>query len=159
MKYLLLVFSLLIFTGISGCDETADIQGWVDNTSKIRLAALKQAEVTPYRNEQHKALKAYYAEINQMALALKNDSKFRERFNGAVAKANLKEVCSKVFVTNIQWQTMMTRCTRNRFFLCAEEVRAYPSLVAAMRDGLFADQQKRFDQADSCRVALIREKR
>lgn len=148
------MLSLLIFTGISGCDETADIQGWVENTSKIRIVALKQAEVSPYRNEQHKALKAYYAEINQMALALKNDSKFRGRFNAAVAKANLKEVCGKVFVNRNEWQTMMTRCTRNRFFLCAEEVRAYPDLISAMRDGLSTEQRKRFDQTDSCREPM-----
>lgn len=153
MKYFLLL-SVFILTGISGCDETKDIQNWVENVDTLRKTALKQAEVRPYKNDQYKALKDYFSELNQMALALKNDQGLADRFNEAVSKADLKTTCSKVFITTDQWEVMVRKCTRNRFFLCAEEVRSYREIVSALRGSLKVDQQKRFDETASCRIAL-----
>lgn len=151
-----LVLGFIVLSGISGCDESKDIQNWVDNVSKLRTAALKQSEVKPYRDEQYNALKDYFAEINQMALALKNDSKLAERFNDAFGKVDPKQTCAKVLVQRPEWEFMMRRCTKNRFFLCSEEVRAYPTLVSALREKLKPEQQKRFDQTSVCWGALKR---
>lgn len=150
-----LLVCLTTLSGISGCDdEGQDIQNWVENTSKLRATAKEQGNIVPYRQQQFKALKAYFAEINQMALALKNDANFAGRFNNAVARADLKATCAKVFITRPEWQDMVERCTRNNFFLCAEEVRAFPDMVGTMRGKLVPEQQKRFDQTPSCRAAL-----
>ncbi len=145
---------LALLSGVSGCDDAQDIQNWVENTNKLRIAAKQQGGIEPYRQEQFKALKAYFAELNQMALALKNDAKLSERFNNAVSHADLKVTCGKVFLTKPEWQLMVDRCTRNTFFLCAEEVRAYPEMVMAMRGALHVDHQRRFDQTPACRGAL-----
>lgn len=145
---------LTMLTGISGCDESEEIKNWVENTSKMRITALAQSEVVPYRSSQYEALKTYFSEINQMALALKNDSKHSDRFNSAVAKSDLKVICPKVFIERRQWQAIMERCTRNRFFLCSEEVRAYPAMVLALREILIAEPQKKFDQTNDCRNLL-----
>ena len=143
-----------VFAGVSGCDDNGqDIQNWVDRVSALRTTAKQQGDVVPYRQPQFKALKAYFAEMNQMALALVNDSKFASRFNSAVARADLKTTCAKVFLTRAEWKVMMERCTRNNFFLCSEEVRAYPEMVTTLRGKLGADQQKRFDQTAACRAA------
>jgi hypothetical protein len=143
-----------VFCGISGCDESTEIQNWVENTSKLRLEAENRAKEVPYRQPQYAALKSYFAELAQVSLALKNDEGFRKRFNEAAAKADLNQVCSKIFVTKSKWQVMMDRCTRNRYFLCAEEVRANPDMIAAIRSQLVPDQRKRFDQAEACKTAL-----
>lgn len=155
--FLGLLICLTTLSGISGCDdETQDIQNWVENTNKLRATAKAQGDIVPYRQQQFKALKAYFSELNQMALALKNDAGFAQRFNNAVAKADLKATCAKVFLARTEWQVMAERCTRNNFFLCAEEVRAFPDMVEAVRGKLVAEQQKRFDQTPSCRAALGR---
>lgn len=140
----------ILGTGVDGCDKAQDIQNWFDNTAKLKLTAKKQGDVTPYRQEQFEALKTYFSEINQMALSLKNDANLRDRFGGAVAQTDLNVVCGKVFLARTDWQVMMQRCTRNNFFLCAEEVRSYPETVAAMRAALAVEQQKRFDGAQDC---------
>ena len=153
---LCLLSGAMIFSGISGCDDKGqDIQNWVEVTNKLRVTAKQQGNVVPYRQPQFKALKAYFAEMNQMALVLTNDAKFRQRFNGAVARADLQATCAKVFLTKPEWKLMMERCTRNNFFLCSEEVRAYPDMALAMRGALTAEQVKRFDQAPSCRAAFV----
>ncbi len=150
-----LLACLTMLSGISSCDdEYQDIQNWVEKVSKLRATAKEQGDVVPYRQKQFKALKAYFAEINQMALVLKNDANFAQRFNNAVAKADLKETCAKVFLAWVDWQAIAERCTRNNFFLCAEEVRVFLDIVTAMRGKLSAEQQKRFDQTPSCQAAF-----
>lgn len=153
-KFIGLITFLIFTSGVSGCDESEDIKNWVENTNKLRATAKQQGDIVPYRQDQFKALKAYFVELNQMALALKNDSKFAERFNKGVANADLKETCPKVFLTRSEWQAMVERCTRNNFFLCAEEVRAYPEMVSTIRGKLVSEQQKRFDQTPACKAAL-----
>jgi len=153
-KIAILVSFMAVLTGISGCEEGQDIQNWVENTSKLRLEAEKKAEEVPYRQPQHAALKAYFAELTKLSLALKNDEGFRKRFNDAASKTDLNQVCSKVFVTKTEWQLMMNRCTRNRFFLCAEEVRANPDIITSIRAQLQLEQKARFDKADACKNAL-----
>lgn len=144
----------ILGTGVDGCDKAQDIQNWFDNTAKLKLTAKKQGDLTPYRQEQFEALKVYFSELNQMALSLKNDSGLKDRFNVAVTQSDLNTVCAKAFLSRADWQLMIQRCTRNNFFLCAEEVRSYPETVTAMRAALAVEQQKRFDEAKSCKEAL-----
>ncbi len=152
---LCLITCFAMLTGVSGCDDQMqDIQNWVENTNKLRATAKQQGEVVPYRQAQFKALKDYFGEINQMVLALGNDANFAARFNTAVSKADLKATCAKVFLTNLEWQTMVERCTRNNFFLCADEVKAYRDMVIGLRARLVPEQQKRFDQTPTCRASF-----
>ncbi len=150
-----LLVSLTTLSGISGCDdEGQDIQNWVENTSKLRATAKEQGNIVPYQQQQYQALKAYFVEINEIALALENDANFALRFNNAVAKADINVICAKVLFTRSEWQDLVERCTRNNFFLCAEEVRAFPDMVGTLRGRLVPEQQMRFDQTPSCQAAL-----
>lgn len=156
-SFLGLLTCLVTLSGVSGCDdETQDIQNWVENANKLRVTAKQQGDIVPYRQAQFKALKDYFGEINQMVLALGNDANFAQRFNNAVAKADLKATCAKVFLTASEWQTMVERCTRNNFFLCSDEVKAYRDMVIGLRSRLAQEQQKRFDQTPACRASLDR---
>lgn len=153
--YLAAMAMFVVFsTGISGCDESKDIQNWVDNTAKLRGSAEDQLPNTPYRRPQHEAFKTYFSELNQMALALKNDEKLRSRFNEAAAQGDLNVVCRKALMSRVRWTALMQNCTKNRFFLCAEEVRAFPQLVRGLRAVLRTDLQRKFDQAQACQNAL-----
>lgn len=150
-----LVSVLFLFSGISGCDkDSSDVQNWINNVSNLRVTAAKESLKTPYKMPQHKALKAYFLELANMALATQQDSGWATRFNSAAAKADLQKVCTKVFFTRTEWQFIMKSCRKNRFFLCSEEVRAYPSMVSTIRSSLDAERQKKFDQSKACRDAL-----
>lgn len=140
--------------GASSCDDSMDLKNWVDNTEKLKIEAQNQAKVKPYAGPQQKALKDYFVELADMSLALKNDTNYAKRFNEALAKNDINAVCGKVLMQKDWWTYIMSRCTKNNFFLCAEEVRAYPDIVSAMRGSLVAEQQKRFDKAPSCKGAL-----
>ena len=155
MKSLLLFSALILFTfTFIGCEESIDIQAWVRTTDQHRGVARTQAEIIPYRNPQHQALKAYFEDLAQMALSLRTNASLAQRFNQALAQSNMSQMCGKIFIPRSNWQIMMARCSRNRFFLCAEEVRAYPQIVLALKNRLSSDQQRRFDQTATCQAAL-----
>jgi hypothetical protein len=143
----------LVAMGVSGCDDSRDIQNWVENTGKLRSAMENQLPNVPYRGPQHAAFKAYFAELNQMALALKNDEKLRGRFNEEVAAADLNATCRMALVHRARWDQLMRNCAKNRFFLCAEEVRAHPEMIKGLRAVLRPDLQRKFDQAPGCQDA------
>lgn len=138
-------FSLLLV----GC-ENEDIQSWRNETKRLRERAEHQIFSEPYRRGQHMAFKSYFTSLGAMALSLRQDSGKRQRFNEAASRSGFTSLCQDLFMSEALWQRLMVSCTKNRFFLCAEEVRAYPSFVRALRDGLRPDLQRRFDHASQC---------
>ena len=149
----ILLFLLLAFF-VSGCNEKEAVENWIKNTDTLRTNAKKNAAIVPYRNEQHQILKAYFNEIIQMALAVKKDEKLIEALNEVVAESDLQKICPKILISRREWQAIIKNCTKNRYFLCSEEVRAYPDIVAAVRGLLNADHQSKFDKAEACKSAL-----
>lgn len=148
-------FLLLSVLAFSGCDDDLkDIQGQVQLISSKRTTAQMASRVPPYRTPHQQAFKGYFSDLMSMGLSLKNDAQFAQRFNQAVGQSNLQEMCSKFFFPKSEWQTIMERCTRNRFFLCSEEVRAYPVVVRVFKDHLNSGQRARFEQTPSCTAAL-----
>jgi hypothetical protein len=146
---------MMFFWGVTACDNSEAIKNWIENTNQLQIKVRAQSEIVPYRQEQHRALKEYFTELVNVALAMKNDPTFAEQFNSVAAKADLNEICRKVLINRAsEWASMMQRCTRNAYFLCAEEVRAYPDIIAAIREKLLPEQQKRFDEATSCKASL-----
>ncbi len=134
-----------------GCDPaTKNLGEWQAKIDTLRVEAQRQGASVPYRQEQHQAFKAYFREINELALTVKGDPTIASRFNQEIAKADLALACGKVLMPKAEWQAIVTGCTRNRFFLCAEEVRAYPEMVQAIREVLSADQKARFDSTPAC---------
>ncbi len=148
-----LLFLGVALVGSAGCKKGEDIQAWFEGTGKLKTEALEQAQVLPYRTEQHQALKGYFGQLGGMALSLKDDEKLRTRFNKAFGLAKPAEVCASVLMERREWSSIVRNCRKNAFFLCAEEVRAYPDIVTALREGLAPDQRKRFDDTEACRAA------
>jgi len=140
--------------GFPGCEESQYIQNWVNKASKLRETMEDQIPSKPYQTAQHETFKNYFAELNQLALALQKDSRFRDRFSAAASKSDMGAICRKVFTPRSRWDQLMRNCTKNRFFLCAEEVRAYPDLVGGLRGALKPSLQSRFDEAQDCKNAL-----
>ena len=142
----------LIF--ISGCEERLSVEEWLGRTESYLLEVERQSDVTPYRNEQFLAFKSYFKEINVLAVALKDDPKMVKKLNRALKNTDLRKICSQMLLGINRWKHIVKKCTKNNFFLCSEEVRAYPDAVAALRDSLTSDQKGLFFQAESCRKSF-----
>ncbi|MEK6579587.1 MAG: hypothetical protein AABZ55_10210 [Bdellovibrionota bacterium] len=144
----------LLFSTFFGCNGDKELSNWVDATTLKRDTARIVSNQTPYREEQYIGLQNYFAELAKMAANLESNADLTEGLNTEIAKVNLAEVCGKILITKNESQTIIHHCTRNRFFLCSEEVRAYATIIQAFRSRLNTEQQKRFDETSDCRAAL-----
>ncbi len=143
------LFWALIF--LIGCEGRVSIPEWINRTEKLLLEVEKQSEVTPYRIEQFQAFKQYFKEINQLAVSFKENEKLARKLNKGLNKTDLSKVCGQIFLGYNDWKIIERNCMKNGFFLCSEEVRAYPDAVVALRKILSPDQKILFDQAESCK--------
>lgn len=138
---------LLILTS---CHEVEELRAWVNQMESLRNQVRSFMDEVPYQEKQHQAFKNYFSEIEKLALKLVKDPTYARDFNRAVASVDLADLCARVFVNRLDWESLIERCTRNSFFLCSDEVRFYPDLIGAMRKTLSPDQQQRFDAAETC---------
>lgn len=145
---------LLALAMLSGCNEIQELEKWVEATAMLKESAITQGAIHPYRKDQHQALKAYFGEVAGKLAAIKGNDQLVIGFNKGLAEANFETLCDRILVQRVDWEAMMTRCARNRFFLCAEEVRAYPEIVSTVRNLLNPELQAKFDSARSCRAAF-----
>lgn len=142
---------------LSSCDDNdgnQDLTTLINTTSQLRQEADRQAQIVPYREQQYVALKSYFAKIAEIGLALKDNPQAAKSFSDAISRQDMGSACAAVFMSKAAWQEIMDRCSKNRFFLCAEEVRAYPEVVSFVRERLTVDLQQRFDQTSACSAAL-----
>ena len=143
-----------IMTGIAGCDEAVAVRDWVNSTNQLRVDAVAAKSATPYKAAQHQAFRSYFSEIEQMAVRLTQDHDFSGKFNKAIGTIDLKDACAKVFMERTDWQIILKNCTKNHLFICSDEVKYYPDLVAGFRKQLLPELQKKFDGIPACKNAL-----
>ncbi|MBI3019426.1 MAG: hypothetical protein HYY61_06005 [Deltaproteobacteria bacterium] len=149
---ILICFVSLFF--FMACKEEGDIQKWIQKIEQRKISAQEERDHTPYGQKQQETLKAYFSEINQMVMTLKNEEKYVKPLNAVIEKNDLATLCSKILLLKEEWQTIMRHCTRNRFFLCAEEVRSYPQILSALKTTLNPKNQNQFDITPACKDSL-----
>ena len=144
------VLSLLLVA----CGDEKEIKSWIAKTNDLLFEATKQSEVIPYQLAQHEALRSYFAELAVKIATVKESAKATKSLNSVLTEMDLNDVCTKILMPKAQWVKVMQRCTKNRYFLCSEEVRAYPDVIASLMLVLNADMKKKFSETEACRIAL-----
>ena len=128
---------------LSACNPEVGQVPTLDELGRLKQDVLAQAGRVPYRTEQHAAFKAYFGALARLAAqATSLQSGQTGAFNPSL--------CTTALISSAQWSELMQRCTRNRFFVCSEEVRAYPELIAALRSVLSGESARRFDSDPVC---------
>ncbi|MGE4234108.1 MAG: hypothetical protein AB7F43_12340 [Bacteriovoracia bacterium] len=150
----ILLLSLVLGFSLLGCDESMEPKTWIENTNRFRNSAMYQKDNIPYRATQHQVLKNYFTELGKMALYLKNSESLVEQFNETFEEGNISQICSKLFIKKTDWDSIVNNCTKNRFFLCAEEVRAYSEIISSLRGKLNPGLQRKFNSTESCKTAF-----
>ena len=148
------VLLFMILPVLSGCNEKKETEKWIVTLSQKLQAVRLEAGDVPYRQEQHLALRNYFSEVAKGVLVLKQEPKKAEAFNSVFRKLEADAVCSRTLISSSEWRQIAGNCVRNRFFICSDEVRAYPELLVALTDQLTADNRRRFDDSPTCRAAL-----
>ena len=142
----LLIF-LVIFTNASYAQTSSEV---VSNISKLRAGTESTLTATPYRVKEHQAIKDYFVSVNELAIQLKDNSKFNRNFNIYLAGQEMAKFCSEVLVSVQDWNEIKVNCTRNRFFLCADEVNQFTEYKKSLVAGLRTDLQQVFKNTSEC---------
>lgn len=147
--------SLVVLVAAStACNEEKEINARLEAGKVLQKAVLTQAAVEPYGKEQHEAFATYFGQVLELKAALESDSKIREAFGKALAKQDLGAICQQGFISQAEWAGLVRRCTKGRYFLCAESMRNYGPAVKAIHGYLPEAQKRRFDESAACRAIL-----
>lgn len=106
--------------------------------------------VTPYKIEEHKVIKKYFEGIKEQSNLLQQNTKKLRRFNTYLAEQDLQLICDDIFLSKEKWNLLLNNCTKNRFFLCSEEVRAYEQIKDDFKKVLSLEIQNRLKEDPSC---------
>ena|SRR3990167_5332338 len=130
-----LTFLLIIFS-FSAFAQDASVR--IDEINQ-KLNILKEMmPKTPYKQEQHEAIKGYFVDLKDFFKELDESRRLKQRFNNLLSEeGQMKDFCTKVLIDSETHIALKKNCTRNRFFLCSEEVNSfeeYKKSISTMMD-------------------------
>lgn len=145
MKILIFLISILSFSAFAQTVE-----------QNIEILGQKKSEIdsfldkTPYQNEQHSVMESYFQGMNKFALEVRDFSRSTTRFNNVVSRMGVSQFCNKVLLDLKRWEDLKQNCTRNGFFVCAEEVRSYDVAKNILKNKLNNKLKKEFEENGVC---------
>lgn len=137
----------MLSTSVFG--QTIDQQ--VETLNKNRIALEGVLDSTPYQTEQHQAIENYFKGLNLLALEVKSFEKSKQRFNSTITRMGVEQFCQNTFVDKQRWLDLQKNCTKNGFFICAEEVKHLDLFKESLKNSLYDVSKKKFELASSCK--------
>jgi hypothetical protein len=145
------IFSLIIFLAVSTA-SAQNMDSYVASIEKAKIEVESNIERTPYQKVHQDSFKAYFIELGSLVEDLDNSDKFKRRYQSFFETQGAKDFCKSLFLDKTRWNELVKKCTKNRFFLCAEEVKAFPAFKEAMRDRLTDEMKAEFSKEASCEL-------
>lgn len=141
-------FILTIF--ISTATLAGDASVLLTNLATNKLELEKSILTVPYRNPEHLVIKNYFESLKEETAALAKEPKRLKRLNTYLLTLDPATLCSDLFIDQGSWETVVKNCTKNRFFLCSEEVKNYSELKSSFQSVLNNENQGRFKATPEC---------
>ncbi|MBL7664288.1 MAG: hypothetical protein JNM93_04095 [Bacteriovoracaceae bacterium] len=73
------------------------------------------------------------------------------RFNNYLEEEGMAKFCSEFFINLKDWEQIKLNCTRNRYFLCTEDVNDYPESKTSLSKILSEELLKIFVDTTECK--------
>lgn len=121
-----LLFIVMLSLASATSYSQSEVVSMVANVSKLRLEAASTLKAVPYREKEHQAIKNYFVGLKGLISQLQSNSKTNRRFNDYLGSQDIAKVCMDILLSSSEWDQIKVNCTRNRYFLCAEDVNEYP---------------------------------
>lgn len=123
---------------------------YISPLSRAKTIAEAQINSTPYKKEQHEAFLNYFYKFGEFIDDVNGSESIQDRFQSYVATEGVSTLCKKFLLSEDDWKTLMGRCTKNRFFLCADEIKEYGLYKQSLKRLLTAEQQDTFSKISHC---------
>lgn len=109
-------------------------QDWVQETQSALTIALRASSDIPYREAQQTQLKSYFKKFSDLVEVLETDEKQRKKLVEYFKKTDVSVLCARLFMSKNDWERIEKGCRRNSFFICADDIQKYPSMLASLNE-------------------------
>ena len=145
------ILFIVVLSFVSGTSYSqSEIVSMVADVSALRVEAASTLKAIPYRAKEHQAIKAYFVGLKDFVAQLQANSRTNKRFNTYLADQDMGKVCADLLISSDEWDQIKINCTRNRYFLCAEDVNEYPDSKKALSLLVSSDLLDRFKKTPEC---------
>ena len=129
-----------------------DFSQSISNRKTARIDVESNVSQTPYQKTQQEIFKTYFSQLNDFVAELKGSEDLFEEFNGYVLKTGVNTFCKSILLDSIRWKELVKNCTKNRFFLCTEDIKSFKAVKASLRDLLYQDLKNEFSRSNNCNI-------
>jgi hypothetical protein len=144
------LFIMIFVCMVNSVMAQTEIESMVTGLAKLRLGADSTLRSTPYRNKEHQAIKDYFVGLKDFTIAIKENSRTNKRLNSYLGTESMKKFCSDIFISQNDWDQIKVNCTRNRYFLCTEDVNEYPAGKQALSELFYPNILQVFRNTSEC---------
>lgn len=147
MKAYSLILALALMTSTAFAQ---DVSQSIDGLRNSRTEVESNVARTPYQKSQQDVFKQYFTGLNDFVAEIKGSEYLFDEFNSYVLRTGVAAFCKSVLLDNVRWKELVKNCTKNRFFLCAEEIKSFQAAKAGLRDLLYQDLKNEFSRSNNC---------
>lgn len=144
----------LIFAVIVGLSQFAFAQQ--DVSQRVNALAKERADLEgiigrkSFTEEDHKVIRAYFSSLNSFDADLETFPKYRRRFDYSIRSIGVASFCENVFLDQGRYRELISNCTKNRYFLCSDEVMTFKDTKKKLSEKLEADLKTEFEKLSKC---------
>lgn len=146
MKITIFILAVFSFSAFA----QSDVINMISPVIEKKAVAESTFNSTPYRQKEHQEIKDYFVALSNLSEDAVGSNKLNRRYNFYLRSVGVKKFCSDIFITKDDWETMKANCTRNRFFLCSDDVLEFPNAKKSIRETLENDLKDEFSKTSEC---------
>lgn len=147
MRYL--IAYIFLFLSFESYAQT--VEPYVSSITKARIEVESNIEQSPYKKEQQEIFKNYFIEISEFINDINGSDRLFKRFQSYTSSNGVSSFCKNVLLEKNLWNDLIAKCTKNRFFLCAEEIKAFDLYKESLKRLLTKAQQDEFSTLSECK--------
>ena len=83
---------------------------------------------------------------------MKESDRLVRRFQNYFGSKGAANFCKELFLDKSRWNDLVKKCTKNRFFLCAEEIKSFAAYKEALKENLTPEMKEEFSQEALCEI-------
>lgn len=146
MKFL--IFASLVLFSTLAFSQPAEQQ--IAEVGSLKLEATNTLNSTPYREKEYLSIKNYFSGLRDYGNDVKNNSRSNKRLNNYLTAKDIPKFCSDLFLTKSDWEQIKMNCTRNRYFLCSDEVLEFNEYKKVVSESLSVNLKSVFISTAEC---------
>lgn len=142
-----IAFLIIIF---SGSAFAQDVDTYLEEVSASKSNVENSIDKLPFGTAEHETFRSYFQSLQTFAEDVLNSKRFRRRIDSYANRNGLDQLCEQAFLAEDHWEKLLSNCTKNGFFLCAEEVKKYKEYRANLGKALSTATKEAFFKNPKC---------